>query len=549
VIVRVALLLAALASAGFAQQNAGFPVAGKIVDAQSGAALAGVEVQLSPVLKPQLSEAAISSANGEFRFDGVPAGKYMLAAARRRYLSEYYLQHENYNTGIAVGPKLDATNIIFPLHASAAIFGRVVDEDNEPVPNARVEVVRQGIVNGMRSAYVASTTSTGDDGRYRAANLPPGTYLIAVVAQPWFAPQIAARFDNQVQSGDEAKLDVTYPITFYPDARSDTKGAPVALSSGSQVEADFLLQTVPAARLMLTNSASGGQKTAGVYKGGRLHNSSLNLITRSGLNLQLGPAYFSPQGVFFYAAPGLYTVHASWADSSGQHSVAQAVELRGKGETVDLASFADSLTITAAASEGGSALSGQASSLALRNLANGQILPATPAGNGWVTWANHRLDPGNYEVVLTNINGYYIQQITASNARVTHRVVEFTGKAPVELKVSLGQGEASIAGRVKRDATPVAGAMVLLLPQDLAHAPSLVRRDQSDSDGTFSLTNVVPGRYTLLALPADENLEYANPQVMQRYLASGTPVNVSTGGKYEATAEMIQAHARQEQSP
>ena len=73
--------------------------------------------------------------------------------------------------------------------------------------------------------------------------------------------------------------------------------------------------------------------------------------------------------------------------------------------------------------------------------------------------------------------------------------------------------------------------MVLLLPQDLAHAPSLTRRDQSDSDGTFSLTNVVPGHYTLLALPVDENLEYANAQVMQRYLASGKTLNVPAGGK------------------
>jgi hypothetical protein len=58
-----------------------------------------------------------------------------------------------------------------------------------------------------------------------------------------------------------------------------------------------------------------------------------------------------------------------------------------------------------------------------------------------------------------------------------------------------------------------------------------LRQDQSDSDGTFSLT-AVPGRYTLVAVENGWDKEWASPSVMKMWLKAGEPVEVAPDGKY-----------------
>jgi hypothetical protein len=63
--------------------------------------------------------------------------------------------------------------------------------------------------------------------------------------------------------------------------------------------------------------------------------------------------------------------------------------------------------------------------------------------------------------------------------------------------------------------------MVLLLPQDMSHS-LLIARDQSDSDGTFTLRDIHPGRYTLVAIDDGRDLAYQDPAVMKAYLGAGS---------------------------
>jgi hypothetical protein len=536
---RLCLLVTVLPLACVAQQNAGYSVAGKVIDTRTGVPLSGAELQLSLVRNPQLSESAITSPDGAFRFDRVPEGKYMLAATRRRYVPQYYLQHENYNTGIAVGPGLDSTNIVFPLNASAVIFGRATDENGDPVPNAAIHLIRQGVLNGARMTYVASIVATDNDGRYRQAGLGPGTYFVGAVAQPWYARQFPSEaIATDSHSEDDAKLNVTYPVTFYPGTQSDEQAGAVTLAPGVQMQADFILRTVPAAQLLLTDSTAGEPQPGRHGLGRQLEGPGLFLETHWGLDLSLNGGFFSPRGMVFSAAPGRYSVRASWSDASGTHTIQRAVELQSAHDTLDIAKQPALPTITATATDASGAPSDRASSLALRNIASGQILPCHSLGRGRADWANSNIAQGRYEIVLTNSNGSYIRQITASGARISSRTVEFTGKSPVELRMLLAEGEASLSGKVERDGKAVAGTMVLLLPEDFSHAPSLIRRDQSDSDGTFAMTNIVPGRYTIVATPIDENLEYTNAQAMQLYLAGGKAIDAVPNGKGKVTVEM-----------
>ncbi|HEY6268730.1 MAG TPA: hypothetical protein VIX11_10560 [Candidatus Acidoferrum sp.] len=68
--------------------------------------------------------------------------------------------------------------------------------------------------------------------------------------------------------------------------------------------------------------------------------------------------------------------------------------------------------------------------------------------------------------------------------------------------------------------------MILLIPQDADQNPALFHRDQSDSDGSFSMAPLFPGRYTLLAVENGWDLEWSNPAVFFNYLPSGLPVEI-----------------------
>jgi len=95
-----------------------------------------------------------------------------------------------------------------------------------------------------------------------------------------------------------------------------------------------------------------------------------------------------------------------------------------------------------------------------------------------------------------------------------------------------------VDGFALRDDQPFAGAMVVLVPHDPANNTPLFRRDQSDSDGSFTLPNVVPGLYTVIALANGWDLEWSNPAVLQPYLKSGEAVQVTGGGKLQVKVQV-----------
>jgi hypothetical protein len=71
--------------------------------------------------------------------------------------------------------------------------------------------------------------------------------------------------------------------------------------------------------------------------------------------------------------------------------------------------------------------------------------------------------------------------------------------------------------------------MIVLVPNTNSRPvwQALIRRDQSNSDGSFSLRDVVPGQYTVVAIQDGWALDWTDPQVLARYLPAGINVTVS----------------------
>jgi hypothetical protein len=151
-----------------------------------------------------------------------------------------------------------------------------------------------------------------------------------------------------------------------------------------------------------------------------------------------------------------------------------------------------------------------------------------------------QIPSGRYEVLSWGPpKPYSIAHISAEGAEVSgHSLVVAPGSSP-EVSLTLVGGSVNVEGIAKHAGTPFAGAMVVLVPKYPETDRELFRRDQSDMDGTFSLRNVVPGSYTLLAIENGWDLEWSQAGVIAAYLSHGRTIEV--GNQVGRTQNVSQA--------
>ncbi len=80
----------------------------------------------------------------------------------------------------------------------------------------------------------------------------PGEYMVAVIAEPWYAMHSAAsRAGTKQASEGSSALDVAYPVTYFDSTTEEASATPMALAGGSREEADINLHATPALRLSI----------------------------------------------------------------------------------------------------------------------------------------------------------------------------------------------------------------------------------------------------------------------------------------------------------
>src|SRR5215472_926745 len=184
-------LWAALGGFASAQQPAAnvrgqFSAGGSVVNAINGEAVRKAQVQLSPVGQSGETQHLETGSDGTFLFRGLTAGKYNLSAQARGFPQQLLDQHNGFNTAVVVGPDKVSSGIIFRLRPEAAITGRLLDEHNEPVREAQVLLFIRTSDMGKNTVQRRGQARSDDQGQYHFNHLQPGTYYVAVSAQPWY---------------------------------------------------------------------------------------------------------------------------------------------------------------------------------------------------------------------------------------------------------------------------------------------------------------------------------------------------------------------------
>jgi len=285
-------------------------------------------------------------------------------------------------------------------------------------------------------------------------------------------------------------IDLAYATTYYAGATSAEGATPLKLSEGQKAEIQITVHAVPSVHVKI---AGWNPEALGQPDG------IMAAQTGPGGTVVQAPIYVSNSEIAGLV-PGTYTVHFKGG--------AQMVTLTGDTK-LQMGGFVQT-------SLKGKVILADDEKAPTRLMLNGFTALIGPDG----TFEVPGVKPGHYRLGFANGQDAYVAKVEVKGGTYLNGELDVAAGANVEVVITPGHGLTKVEGTVA-----VGGATVLLIPLDRSLGRP-IGRNQSDSDGSFSISGVAPGRYTLVAIDDVQGLAYADPAVIAPYLQHGQVVTV-----------------------
>ncbi|HEX4945142.1 MAG TPA: carboxypeptidase-like regulatory domain-containing protein [Blastocatellia bacterium] len=196
--------------------------------------LPGVTVVLEPGSAGMMVQSAArrpvsakTDAEGRYRLAGIAAGTYIVSPRALAYVmpTENMMGRAGKTINLNDGEQIE--NMDFTVVKGGVITGRVTDHQDRPVVGQRVQLRR--FTTNVNSAPVPFSSmnftmfETDDRGMYRLFGLPAGRYTLSLGE---------GSDAGMISMGRTGKF---YPLTFYPNARTEKEAKVIELSEGGEV--------------------------------------------------------------------------------------------------------------------------------------------------------------------------------------------------------------------------------------------------------------------------------------------------------------------------
>lgn len=199
-------------------------VEGRVVTPE-GKPIPKATVRLNPA-SPQAGPnvyVEVTSSDGRFTVENVPAGTYGINAQRAGYTFPSATKARSVPVIVTSGEAHSVEVKLIPL---AVVVGFVIDADGDPVASAMVRLLRNAYSQGRTLLSAAATATTDDRGQFRMANVQEGRYYLVVNASP--AASLGGINEVRGRSAQESNQ-----LTYYPSSATVEGATKIDVKAGT----------------------------------------------------------------------------------------------------------------------------------------------------------------------------------------------------------------------------------------------------------------------------------------------------------------------------
>jgi hypothetical protein len=497
-----------------------FKIAGTVVSSLTGAPLNQARVTLVDTADRRNRAFVITTDNGRFTFGPLYRGKFSLEGARRGFISGAYDQHEQFSTAIVTGTDFNTEDLVLRLTPLAQLSGKVIDETGAPVRKANVTLYMENHQAGMNRTVPVGGDSTDDQGYYEFAALAPGNYFVSVSAKPWYAVHSfpSQSGANNVRPTVNPSLDVDYPTTFNNGATDSQGATPIVIHGGDHLYVDVHVSPVPVLHLIFRTSQDEQQGVPTPIFEKRVFD-SVESAGPEGMR-SISPGVYELTGI----PAGKYSVRMQ-GPGSPQSQQSNEMNLVKDGQELDVAQSAPSASVKFTLKLPGREPQPKQLNIGLQDSKMQVVAFKDVDPTGEVAFDD--IPAGKYSILVFSPNKRYsVVRTVSSGVEIPGHDLNAPPASALSLTIFLAGGVVSVEGFVKRAGKASSGVMVALIPKDPQSHLDMFRRDQSDSDGSFVLRDVIPGNYTLIAVEDAWGFPWQQPDALKRYLEHGQNLTV-----------------------
>jgi hypothetical protein len=504
--------------------------------------------------------AALTDSDGRFAFDvrlsmgnsadgaalrsrlGVPGGGggFPMALIARR---PGYLTMQRPTMLLLHDKSPDVPELTIKIMPEAILRGRLATSAAvKPPIGVQVQIFRKQVQEGLADWGLVGAAQTNSRGEYRFADLPAGDYK--VMTREWVENESIVPASPGLMTG--------YPPVYYPNELDLATAAPIHIAAGETAQVDLNLRAQPYYQVnipvMNVPHGTGLNVTVGEEDGS------------SGFSLGFNPQTQKIEGML---PNGAYDVRAM-SFGEVQSAGASKIEIAGgpfQGAPISLVS---SGVIPVVVREEYTADSGTGTreGPVFSRIGNGrqrslQLMLRRDGTNGPTAGLRNPTGKGNEDLVVENVregkyrvwvmpNRGYVASATSGGVDLLHKaLVVGAGGASAPIEITLRDDTATLDGTVSPIPTTggepnPSGAGVFVFCYPIESEVGRLLQGFAGADGKFSMQNIPPGRYLVLAFPSPyQNLEYRNEEVLRQYESKGTIVTLQPGQKAEVKVAVL----------
>lgn len=428
------------------------------------------------------------------------------------------------------------SEIVIYLDPEALVIGHVNLPGAEGDMRIRTDLYRREIREGQEHWELARTFTTWADGEFRFCDLSPGTYKVGTGEELDRDPQIFT-------PGGQL---FGFPPIFYPGASDFSAAAPIQLAAGATFQASLspARHEYHPVKIPVMNAGDGRSMSIRIYP-----------LGRPGPGYSLG--YNSVEQLIQGTLPdGNYTLQANTQGQPGSTGVLNfsvrggpleapainlvpnmslTVTLREEfksGQSVFVEGVNDEMTPKAAPQRRSNV---QVMLMAIEEFGSAETALSEPIqGTEEHALVIPNVRPGRYRVHLQTAMGYAASIVSGGSNLLRQPLVIGLGGASSPIEITLRDDGAEVDGKVE-DATE---GHIYFLP--VGEGSGEFREATSTLDGSFTLAQLTPGTYRVLAFDSPQNdLAYADAEAMRKLESKGQVIYLEAGRKEHLRLKII----------